>query len=386
MLVFRISLFEMSPTMKVLLYLYILVVYTRLTLGATTTETTTAAAATNQTATTTWTTGSDATTNATSGTQVTITDVGTDLVWSDEHGLDMKGHCSFTFSVGFCGAFRLELYPDKNFSLPKYEIFIDRDSLQKYEVGIKKYCDPERRLCTNNGTGTSGLENTPLVTCNDSTWTPFWISWDEATVRLGKGDTVGTFMLKQVSDPEFKHIDYVKMGADDTNTSANYRFATSDEAVAAVPAAATTQTDRLVKHGAVIPTARTDGPVEAITPAATTTTTTTKAGDPGTATITRQPVDTMTTDNCNNARRPESENLGMVFERAANDTTISPSNPDVDELSSATSGSCAELCASRQTCVLYSINITGTCRITSECRPQVEREAGSAVLFLKYWG
>ncbi|XP_046585165.1 uncharacterized protein LOC124292160 [Haliotis rubra] len=192
--------------------------------ATTTTATTTTAAATSQT-TTTLTAGVDPTTVATSGTQLTISDVGIDLVWSDDHGLDMRGHCSFTFSVGFCGAFRLELYPEKSLPLPKYEIFIDRDSSQKYRVGIKKYCDPPYfLLCTNNGMGTSGHEITPLVTCNGSTWTPFWISWNEGRINLGEGDIVGNDGLKTVIDPEFKHIDYVKMGADDTNTSANFRF------------------------------------------------------------------------------------------------------------------------------------------------------------------
>ncbi|XP_046585166.1 uncharacterized protein LOC124292162 [Haliotis rubra] len=129
---------------------------------------------------------------------------------------------------------------------------------------------------------------------------------------------------------------------------------------------------------------------------ATTTTTTTQRGylkkvaaAATTNTTTTQPKeadDKKTVDNCDNARRPDSENLGMVFEKAANDTTLLASNPDVKELYSATSGSCAELCASRQTCVLYSISNTGTCRITSACRPQVESETDSVVMFLKYWG
>ncbi|XP_071082472.1 uncharacterized protein [Haliotis cracherodii] len=322
------------------------------------------------------------TTAETTTPQEKIQNVGTNLVWSHDYELDMRGHCSFTFSVAYCGAFKLELYPDKDLPEPKYEIYIDRYSLEKYKVGIRKSCDAAHLLCSNDGMSTSGHENTPLVICDGSTWTPFWISWFGGVIILGKGTTVGEAILKEVSDPQFKHIDYVKMGADNKTTEANYRFEPRD--------GRTIDPDMSCRNidaaKITAPTARTQTDGSAATSATATSAATTQTGGPEATSATAQTFVKMRVNNCDNERRPYSEDLAMVFEVAADDTTLSPSNPDVVELSSATSGSCAEMCASRKTCVMYSISNTGTCRITSACQPVVEGETNSAILFLKYWG
>ncbi len=90
-------------------------------------------------------------------------------------------------------------------------------------------------------------------------------------------------------------------------------------------------------------------------------------------------------DNCPKQDRPESENMSMAFYRVASNTALSNTNPGFLEMTSATTGSCAEKCVSLTSCVLYSISDAGVCRISSRCDPVVEIEASASVLALTVW-
>ncbi|XP_046373918.2 uncharacterized protein LOC124147285 [Haliotis rufescens] len=134
-------------------------------------------------------------------------------------GFKIMGLWSVYFELKGCKNLQLGLWGPTKSTSNGYNIELNTETGGQYFSAVRKIC--------------SGCPGTPEVevnqggsffTCDSTTYHPYWVSWDQATIKMGKGTVIGEEVVVSWTDPDIIEINYFTIGASDGSTRASINF------------------------------------------------------------------------------------------------------------------------------------------------------------------
>ncbi|XP_048236426.1 uncharacterized protein LOC125371741 [Haliotis rufescens] len=248
--------------------------------------------------------------------------------YADPYGLNIIGHWSAKVELKGCKNIQFGLWGPTKSTSNGYNIDLNKDTGGQYFSAVRKIC--------------SGCPGTPesqvnqggsFFTC-DSTFHPYWVSWDQCTIRMGKGTVIGGQQIISWSDADIIEVKYISVGASDGSNVVSMRF------------------DQTTNNATV---------------------------------DTVQNCEELT---CAAQSRPavSSGFLPFVFHMSGVGKMINNADHVIFQETGMTTKECNYKCLCTTACIGFSISTTGTCKLTDKCVPSLAYEAGSNVYTLQSFG
>ncbi|XP_046368165.1 uncharacterized protein LOC124143294 [Haliotis rufescens] len=248
--------------------------------------------------------------------------------YADPYGLNIIGHWSAKVELKGCKNIQFGLWGPTKSTSNGYNIDLNKDTGGQYFSAVRKKC--------------SGCPTTPKVEVNqggsfftcDSTFHPYWVAWDQCTIRMGKGTVIGGQQVISWMDPDIIEIKYMTVGAADGSNVVSMRF------------------------------------------------------DPTTDDLTVNTVQTCAEPTCAAQSRPavSSGFQPFVFHMSGVGKMINNADHVIFQETGMTTKECNYKCLCTTACIGFSISTTGTCKLTDKCVPSLGDEAGSNVYAVTSFG
>ncbi|XP_046585206.1 uncharacterized protein LOC124292197 [Haliotis rubra] len=134
----------------------------------------------------------------------------------DTFGLGIMGFWSVKFEVRGTKNVQFGLFGPTRSTSNGYAITLNNETGGDYFSAVRKICSS----CP----GTPNVEMNQGGSFLDPEYHPFWISWDQATIKMGKGVVVGEEIVVSWTDPNIIEVNYFTIGASDAATSVFVRY------------------------------------------------------------------------------------------------------------------------------------------------------------------
>ncbi|XP_046585236.1 uncharacterized protein LOC124292228 [Haliotis rubra] len=248
--------------------------------------------------------------------------------WADPYGLNIIGHWSVKVELKGCKNIQFGLWGPTKSKSNGYNIDLNKETGGQYFSAVRKKCSG----CPGTSEGEVN-QGGSFFTC---VWTfhPYWLSWDQCTIKMGKGTVIGDQQVLSWMDPDIIQIKYFTIGASDGSTVVSMRFDSTT-------------------NNLTVNTLQT-------------------CGEPACAAQSRPAV--------SGAFQP------FVFHLSGAGKMINDAGDVIFSGAGMTKKECNHKCLCTTACIGFSISATGTCKLTDKCVPSLATEAGSNVYTLKSFG